>query len=34
MNSQDRKVEFTVKLEENNSLIFLDINIFRDSGKF
>ena len=34
MNSKHRNIKFTVELEENNSLAFLDIKIFRDSGKF
>ena len=33
MNSKHRNIKFTVELEENNSLSFLDIKIFRDSGK-
>ena len=34
INSKHRNIKFIVKREENNSLSFLDINIFRDSGKF
>ena len=34
MNSKHRNIKFTVEREENNSRSFLDINIFRDSGKF
>ena len=34
MNSKHRNIKFTVKQEENNSLSFLDIKIFRDNGKF
>ena len=34
MNSKHQNIKFTVKPEENNSLSFLDINIFRDNGKF
>ena len=34
MNSKQRNIKFTVKREENNSLSFLDIKIFRDYGKF
>ena len=33
MNSKHRNIKFTVEREENNSLSFLDINIFRNSGK-
>ena len=34
MNSKHQKIKFMVKREENNSLSFLDIKLFRDSGKF
>ena len=34
MNSKHRNIKFTLKREENNSLSYLDINIFRDTGKF
>ena len=34
MNSKHREIKFTVEHEENNSLSFLDIKIFRDIGKF
>ena len=34
MNSKYRNIKFTVEREENNSLSFLDIKIFRDSLKF
>ena len=34
MNSKHRNIKFTVEREENNSLSFLDIKIFRDNGKF
>ena len=34
MNSKHRNIKFTVEREENNSLSFLDIKIFRDSKKF
>ena len=34
MNCKHRNIKFTVEREENNSLAFLDIKIFRDSGKF
>ena len=34
MNSKHRNINFTVKQEENDSLSFLDINFFRDNGKF
>ena len=34
MNSKHRNIKFTVEREENNSLSFLGINIFRDGGKF
>ena len=34
MNSKHRNIKFTVEREENDSLSFLDINIFRDNGKF
>ena len=34
MNSKHRNIKFTVELEENNLLSFLDIKIFRDSGEF
>ena len=34
MNSKHRNIKFTVEREENNSLSFLDIKIFRDGGKF
>ena len=34
MNSKHRNIKFTVKREENNAPFFLDINIFRDNGKF
>ena len=34
MNSKHQKIKFIVKREENNSLSFLDIKLFRDSGKF
>ena len=34
MNCKHRNTKFTVEREENNSLAFLDIKIFRDSGKF
>ena len=34
MNSKHRNINFTVKREENNSLPFLDIKIFRHSWKF
>ena len=34
MNSKHRNIKFTVEREENNALSFLDINIFRDNGKF
>ena len=34
MNSKHQKITFTVESEENNSLFFLDINIFCDGGKF
>ena len=33
-NSKHRNIKFTVKREENNSLSFLDIKIFHDSGRF
>ena len=33
-NSKHRNIEFAVKREKNNSLSFLDINIFRHGGKF
>ena len=33
MNSEHQNIKFTVEREENNSLSFLDINIFRDGGK-
>ena len=34
MNSKYRNIKFTVERQENMSLAFLDIKIFRDSGKF
>ena len=34
MNSKHRNIKFTVEREENNSLSFLGINIFRDGGRF
>ena len=34
LNSKHRNIKFTVEREENNSLSFLDIKIFRDGGKF
>ena len=34
MNSKHRNIKFTVEREENNSLCFPDIKIFRYSGKF
>ena len=34
MNSKHWNIKFTFKREENNSLFFLDIKIFRDGGKF
>ena len=34
MNSEHRNIKFTVEREENKSLSFLGINIFRDGGKF
>ena len=34
MNSKHQNIKFTVEQEENNSLSFLDIKIFLDSGKF
>ena len=34
MNSKHRNIKFTVEHEENNSLAFLNIKIFCDSGKF
>ena len=34
MKSKHQNIKFTVEREESNSLAFLDINIFRDSGKF
>ena len=34
MNSKHRNINFTVQREENNSISFLDIKIFRDGGKF
>ena len=34
MNSKYRNIKFTVEREENDSLSFLDIKIFRDNGKF
>ena len=34
MNSKHRNIKFTVEREENDSLSFLDIKIFRDNGKF
>ena len=34
MNYKHRNIKFTVEREENNSLSFLDIKIFCDSGKF
>ena len=34
MNSKHRNIKFTLKREENSSLSYLDINIFRDTGKF
>ena len=34
MNSNHQNIKFTVESEENNSLSFLDINIFCDGGKF
>ena len=34
MNSKHQNIKFTVKREENNSLSFLNLKIFRDSGKF
>ena len=34
MNSKHQKITFTVESGENNSLFFLDINIFCDGGKF
>ena len=33
-NSKHRNIKFAVKREKNNSLSFLDINIFRHGGKF
>ena len=32
VNSKHQNIKFTVKREENNSLSFLDIKIFHDSG--
>ena len=34
MNSKHRNIKFTVEREENDSLSFLDLKIFRDNGKF
>ena len=34
VSSKHRNIKFTVKREENNSLSFIDIKIFRNSGKF
>ena len=34
MNSKHRNIKFTVEREENDSLSFLDIKIFRDNEKF
>ena len=34
MNSQHRNIKFAVEREENNSLSFLDLKIFRDRRKF
>ena len=34
MNSKHRNIKFTVEREENDSLSFLDIKIFRDNWKF
>ena len=34
MNSKHRNIKFTVEREENDSLSFLDINIFRNNWKF
>ena len=34
MNSKHRNIKFTVEREENNSLFFLDIKFFCDTGKF
>ena len=34
MNSKHRNIKFTVEREKNNSFAFLDIKVFRGSGKF
>ena len=34
MNSKHRNIKFTFEQEENDSISFLDIKVFRDNGKF